>query len=318
MATQAQVREFIERIAPIAQSLCRTREKWILPSITIAQAACESNWGTSKPMAAANGLFGFKVGTGVKYGTAWKGKSYNTKTKEFYGEYVTIRDNFRAYDTVEESVEDYMDLLCSLSRYKGAVNQTDPRTCITAIKNGGYATSPSYINTIMSIVNKNNLTQYDSVVTGNAGQGIWQNGSQEAIKTYSLKEDGNKSVSANFKVKEFRCKDGTDKILIDEIFVKESLQKIRDHFRAPVVINSAYRTAAYNKKVGGAGKSYHLTGQAFDIVVKGKTPAEVARYAQKLGIKGIIRYNSFVHVDSRDSMYWAINNNGKAIKVDSF
>lgn len=165
MATKEQVNNFISMIAPIAQNLCKTREKWILPSVCIAQACCESAYGTSKAMVGANGLFGFKVGSGAKYGAAWKGKSYNTKTKEYYGQYVSIRDNFRAYDTVEDAVEDYMDLLCSLSRYNAAVCETDSQKCITAIKNGGYATSPTYINTIMSIISRYNLTQYDSVVT---------------------------------------------------------------------------------------------------------------------------------------------------------
>ncbi|MBQ6807043.1 MAG: DUF882 domain-containing protein [Lachnospiraceae bacterium] len=133
-----------------------------------------------------------------------------------------------------------------------------------------------------------------------------------------MSRDGNKHISNNFKVKEFRCKDGSDKILIDIDFAKDKLQKIREHFGVPVTINSAYRTSAYNKKVGGASGSYHLKGQAFDIVVKGKTPAEVARYAQSIGIKGIIQYNSFVHVDSRNTKYWARNNNGKVTLKSSF
>lgn len=166
MATREQALGFIKEIAPIVQEVCKSRVKWILPSVAIAQAACESNYGTSKAMAAANGLFGFKVGKGVKYGDGWKGKSYSTKTKEFYNGYVTITDNFRAYDSVRDAVVDYMDLLCSLSRYKAAVNQTDAQKCITAIKNGGYCTSPTYIATIMSIIRTHNLTQYDSVVTG--------------------------------------------------------------------------------------------------------------------------------------------------------
>lgn len=166
MATQAQVQAFLKRIAPIVQEVCKGREKWILPSVAIAQAACESNWGTSKAMTAANGLFGFKVGKGVKYGNAWKGKSYSTKTKEYYSGYVTITDNFRAYDSERNAVIDYMDLLCSLGRYKAAVNEKDPQKCITAIKNGGYCTSPTYINTIMSIIRTHNLTQYDVAVTG--------------------------------------------------------------------------------------------------------------------------------------------------------
>lgn len=160
-ATDVQVKAFIAKIAPIAQKLQKTRQKWILPSVCIAQACCESAYGTSKVMAAANGLFGFKVGKGVKYGTGWNGCSYSTKTKEYYDQYVTITDNFRSYETVEDAVVDYMDLLTSLSRYKGAVNNSDAMSTITVIKNGGYATSPTYINTIMAIINKYNLTQYD-------------------------------------------------------------------------------------------------------------------------------------------------------------
>ena len=157
MATKAQVNEFIKTVGAAALKEAQERraagKKWILPGICVSQGACESAWGTSKSMVGANGLFGFKVGSGTKFGNAWKGGSYNTKTKEFYGEYVTITDNFRAYDSIQDAITDYMDLLCGASRYKGAPNNADPKSTITAIKNGGYATSPTYINTIMSIYN---------------------------------------------------------------------------------------------------------------------------------------------------------------------
>ena len=138
------------------------------------------------------------------------------------------------------------------------------------------------------------------------------------IKEFSLKKDKNKYISRNFKVSEFRCKDGSDKILINVDFIQNKLQAIRDHFGAPVTINSGYRTESYNKKVGGAKKSFHITGQAFDIVVKGHTPAEVAGYAQSRDINGIIQYNNCVHVDSRETKYWAKNNNGKVTVKSSF
>ncbi len=141
---------------------------------------------------------------------------------------------------------------------------------------------------------------------------------ETSVVEYSLKADGEKSVSKNFKVKEFKCKDGSDRILVDVDFVKDKLQAIRDHFGAAVTVNSAYRTESYNRKVGGASKSYHMTGQAFDIAVKRGTPLEVARYAQELGVKGIIQYNNFVHVDSRSTKYWARNNNGKVTVKSSF
>lgn len=138
----------------------------------------------------------------------------------------------------------------------------------------------------------------------------------ESVKEFSLKADGEMQISTNFKVSEFRCKDGADKILIDVDFVRDKLQAIRDYFGAPVTINSAYRTESYNAQVGGAKASYHMQGRAFDIVVEGHTPLEVARYAQSHNINGIIQYNGFVHVDSRPVRYWARNDNGK-VSVES-
>lgn len=169
MATKEQVKNFINMIAPIAQEKALGRTKSSLPSVCIAQACCESAYGTSPKMVNANAVFGIKVGKSkTHFGTAWKDKAYSTKTKECYDgkTYVNIIDMFRAYGTIDEAVEDYYDMLASCSRYKGCINQTEPLICITAIKNGGYATSPTYVSTIMNIINKYNLTQYDGVVTG--------------------------------------------------------------------------------------------------------------------------------------------------------
>lgn len=131
------------------------------------------------------------------------------------------------------------------------------------------------------------------------------------IQSLSIAALGNISISKNFTLNEFRCKDGSDTVLIDLDFVRTKLQTIRDHFNASVTVNSAYRTETYNTKIGGAKKSYHTKGQAFDIVVKGHTPLEVAQFAQSIGINGIIQYNTFVHVDSRPTKYWARDNAGK-------
>lgn len=163
---------------------------------------------------------------------------------------------------------------------------------------------------------ENNLS-----VDGIVGAKTWaalEGETSSDIYEYSLKRDGEQYISKNFQVKEFRCKDGSDKILIDVDFVLEKLQLIRDHFGAPVTINSAYRTESYNTKVGGAKSSYHIKGQAFDIVVAGHTPLEVARFAQTLAIPGIIQYNTFVHVDSRPTKYWARNDNGKVTAKSGF
>lgn len=120
------------------------------------------------------------------------------------------------------------------------------------------------------------------------------------VKTYSLKKDGSKKLSQNFTVSEFACKDGSDKVLIDTTLV-DVLQKIRNHFGKSVTINSGYRNAAYNTKIGGVSNSQHTKGTAADIVVLGISPLEVAQYAEYIMPKcgGIGQYSSFTHIDTR-------------------
>lgn len=152
---------FIKQIARYAQAERKKRQKWILPSVCIAQAALETGWGSASIMTKANAYFG------IKAGSTWKGKVYSTKTKECYDgcSFTTITDLFRAYDSLADSVSDYYDLICGSSRYSKAVNEKDAEKAITAIKQGGYATDPDYVKKVMSIIRANNLTKYDKVDT---------------------------------------------------------------------------------------------------------------------------------------------------------
>lgn len=142
-----------------------------------------------------------------------------------------------------------------------------------------------------------------------------------AVKKYSLKTDGDKKLSENFKVKEFRSRDGTDEILIDEKLVN-LLQKLRDKFGI-INISSAYRTKSYNKKVGGVSNSQHLFGLAADITISdnGKLE-EAARYAEKIGFTGIgldKNYENFIHVDTRSGKsFFKYKSNGSTYSVNSF
>ena len=167
MGASQLVNNFIRMIAPFAQNEYRKGKK-ILPSVCIAQACCESAYGTTAKMKNAKAMLGVKVGKNkVHFGTAWHDKAYNTKTKECYDgkTYEEIHDFFRAYDTVQDCVTDYYDILCSCSRYKGAVGEKDYIRAITAIKAGGYATSPTYIKTVSDIIMINDLTKYDGTVS---------------------------------------------------------------------------------------------------------------------------------------------------------
>ena len=127
------------------------------------------------------------------------------------------------------------------------------------------------------------------------------------LQAYSLARDGGRRLSANFRLREFACRDGSDPVFIDTRLV-QVLQSIRDHFGKPVVITSAYRTAAHNKAVGGAAYSQHCYGRAADIRVAGVPVETLATYAETLlpDTGGIGRYpvrsgrpTGWVHVDVR-------------------
>ena len=127
------------------------------------------------------------------------------------------------------------------------------------------------------------------------------------LNAYSRRKDGNALLSRSFRVREFACRDGSDPLFVDSALV-QLLQSIRDHFGAPVVITSGYRTAAHNKSVGGAKSSQHLLGKAADIQVADTTVEAVAAYAESLmpDWGGVGRYpvkagrtKGWVHVDTR-------------------
>jgi len=147
------------------------------------------------------------------------------------------------------------------------------------------------------------------------------------IRTYSYKTQGDMQLSTNFKVREFRCPDGTDVILIDDKLIS-ILQSIRSHFRKPVRIGSGFRTASYNARIGGHYQSRHLRGQAADIdVIDGDgviDPLLVAMTAQTIGSRSIGCYQyadgrSWVHVGSANTdMFWRQFEPGKQIIIKSF
>lgn len=137
-----------------------------------------------------------------------------------------------------------------------------------------------------------------------------------SVLTYSLKNDGDKYISSNFKIREFRCKDGSDRIKLSPQTI-EVLEALRNWFGRPVHINSAYRTPKYNRKIGGASRSRHVVGDACDIRIDGVPPAAIVAYIERFYPKhGVGLYSTFVHIDSRGyRVYW--KNKGSNV-VNSF
>lgn len=147
--------EFIEQIAAYVKKYAASFGICVHSPI-IAQAILESGWGKSKLAAIYHNYFGLKCGT------KWKGKSVNLTTQEEYepGTLTTIKDNFRVYDNMEEGVKGYFEFI-QLSRYQNLKGITDPKKYLETIKSDGYATSSTYVQNNMRLIEQYNLTQYD-------------------------------------------------------------------------------------------------------------------------------------------------------------
>lgn len=147
--------EFIEQIAAYVKKYAASFGICVHSPI-IAQAILESGWGKSKLATIYHNYFGLKCGT------KWKGKSVNLTTQEEYepGTLTTIKDNFRVYGNMEEGVKGYFEFI-QLSRYQNLKGITDPKKYLETIKSDGYATSSTYVQNNMRLIEQYNLTQYD-------------------------------------------------------------------------------------------------------------------------------------------------------------
>ena len=89
-------------------------------------------------------------------------------------------------------------------------------------------------------------------------------------------------ITQNFSLSEFRCKDGTDvpEELMDNVsLLCENLQVLRDEIGKPIRVISGYRSPKYNRRIGGARRSQHMTANAADIKVRTNKAASASHAA---------------------------------------
>lgn len=127
---------------------------YAFPEMIVAQACheCGITGGELKSGLAkkANNFWGMKCGS------SWKGKSVNMKTQEYYNgssNPTTIRDNFRAYDSVEEGVKGYFQFI-QKTRYANLKTASTPEDYIRKIAADGWATGPNYANACIKMYNQ--------------------------------------------------------------------------------------------------------------------------------------------------------------------
>ena len=161
--------DIIAKVGPLFTA--DQKSSGILASVSLAQFILESGYGKSELSQNANNCFGMKksLSGNTWSGSTWDGSSvYTKKTQEYEnGQYVTITADFRKYPSVEKSIADHSAYLLgakdgSKLRYDGLKGCTDYKKAVQLIKDGGYATSPTYVESICNIIGRWKLTQYDA------------------------------------------------------------------------------------------------------------------------------------------------------------
>src|SRR5690606_13752168 len=131
----------------------------LLPSISIAQAILESDWGTSELATENKNLYGIKGSSPEN--------TVMMETKEFEnGEWIEIKAPFRKYDTWQESMDDHALLFVNgtnwnADQYTTVLTAENYQEAAQALQDNGYATDPTYAEKLTRLIEQYQLHQYD-------------------------------------------------------------------------------------------------------------------------------------------------------------
>lgn len=127
----------------------------VFPSVIMAQAILESNWGESSLSKNAHNYFGIKAKDTSQPHTL-------VPTQEFIdGKMVDVDDIFRKYKSMHESILDYLDLM-NLERYTPVRQAQTFEEAATALYDAGYATDPDYTKKLLDLIETHRLFIYDT------------------------------------------------------------------------------------------------------------------------------------------------------------
>lgn len=179
--------EFVETIGELAQQVNSVSKNHVLPSICVAQACLESNYGQSSTMMKFNAPFGIKASPNTQL-------AYNAKTAEYYnGQKTSENCYFRAYGSLYEAVKDYYNLLTSSSYYKNVVDDYNYQTAILGLFS--YATDPLYIAKVKQVIETENLTRFDTGIDIPVKVATWQTAYDVCMGRYGNGEDRKTKLS---------------------------------------------------------------------------------------------------------------------------
>ena len=162
-------KELISKVGPLFTA--DQKKSGVLASVSMAQFILESGWGKSGLTQKANNCFGMKksLSGNTWPNSAWDGKSVvsmQTGEETEDGKAYTITAEFRKYACIEDSIADHSAYLTGAKdgnklRYDGLKGCKKYKAAAQIIKNGGYATSTSYVKALCDIIKEYSLTDYE-------------------------------------------------------------------------------------------------------------------------------------------------------------
>ena len=124
----------------------------------------------------------------------------------------------------------------------------------------------------------------------------------------SYKKGTNLQLTKNFNLNELDCNSGKDtpgEVVENLKLLCKEVQKLRDEYGKPFIVNSGYRDEEYNKKIGGVKNSNHIKGKAMDIHAPvGSSLRQFLLSKEKAWNGGFGVYNWGIHLDIRSKSRW--------------
>lgn len=207
---------FLANIKPMV--IKDMRESGILASLTASQALIESNKGNSGLAVKGNNLFGIK-------GT-YNGQSVKMLTTEYYnGVAQKVYADFRKYPSWQESIADHSALFNRSSRYANLRGLKDYKLACKYVKDDGYATSPTYTQTLLKTIENYRLYTWDAEALGQAIE-LPKTGNPypEPTKNVKLNTKGNDARWLQFALNE----KGGYKLIVDGIAGPLTIGALKD------------------------------------------------------------------------------------------
>lgn len=148
--------DFVAKVLPILKTALAA--SGLNPLAVLAQGALETGWGAhvihTSTGDSSHNLFN------IKASGDWDGPSVEVSTLEFRGgQPIRQNDRFRAYESVESAVRDYLSVLKGDRRYQRALDAAqDPARFADELQKAGYATDPHYAAKILRVLTSGPLS----------------------------------------------------------------------------------------------------------------------------------------------------------------